>query len=224
MVPSAKRPRTEPAPRVVVPPPKQIKRKAKLLESLPVEETLPSSRPALRPPRPLFSFVGVPYGRVDITDSAKAQLHREILAEQMLSQFLTGLRDPVCRFVLSRDPKTFDKAIDVVAREELNKNLSRNHTVTVPHVEENADAHELRSRLDHLEKLLEGSLRKQVIPSERMGRETQRDPLILVDAMTATALAISSGNATGIDDGYRGTRVVIAVCQKTVAVRKRCQN
>ncbi|KAL1444081.1 hypothetical protein MTO96_045686 [Rhipicephalus appendiculatus] len=92
-------------------------------------------------------------------DSAKAQLRREILAEQMLSQFLTGLRDPVRRFVLSRDPKTFDEAIDVAAREELNEKLSRNHAVPVRHVEQNADAQELRSRLDRLEKLLEESLR-----------------------------------------------------------------
>ncbi|KAL1446912.1 hypothetical protein MTO96_044452 [Rhipicephalus appendiculatus] len=90
-------------------------------------------------------------------DSAKAQLRREILAEQMLSQFLTGLRDPVRRFVLSRDPKTFDEAIDVAAREELNEKLSRNHTVPVRHIEQNADAQELRSRLDRLEKLLEES-------------------------------------------------------------------
>ncbi|KAH6924812.1 hypothetical protein HPB50_025539 [Hyalomma asiaticum] len=37
MAPPAKRPRKEPAPRTVVPPPKQIKRKAQPLESLPVE-------------------------------------------------------------------------------------------------------------------------------------------------------------------------------------------
>lgn len=92
-------------------------------------------------------------------ESAKAQLRREILAEQMLSQFLTGLRDPVRRFVLSRDPKTFDEAIDVAAREELNEKLSRSHALPVRHVEESADAHELRSRLDRLERLLEESLK-----------------------------------------------------------------
>lgn len=92
-------------------------------------------------------------------DSAKAQLRREILAEQMLSQFLTGLRDPVRRFVLSRDPSTFDEAIDVAAKEELNEKLSRNHALPVRHIEENADVLEMRNRLDRLEKLLEESLK-----------------------------------------------------------------
>nr|XP_037270384.1 THAP domain-containing protein 1-like [Rhipicephalus microplus] len=40
MMPPAKRPRKEPAPRAAVPPLKQIKRKAQLLESLPVEENV----------------------------------------------------------------------------------------------------------------------------------------------------------------------------------------
>ncbi|KAH7952548.1 hypothetical protein HPB52_023983 [Rhipicephalus sanguineus] len=62
----------------------------------------------------------------------------------MLSQFLTGLRDPVRRFVLSRDPGTFDEAIDVAAREELNEKLLRNHTLPVRHVEESTDALEMR--------------------------------------------------------------------------------
>ncbi|KAH7950919.1 hypothetical protein HPB52_003127 [Rhipicephalus sanguineus] len=81
-------------------------------------------------------------------DSVKAQLWCEILAEQMLSRFLTGLRD-----------STFDEAIDVAAGKELNEKLSRNHMLPVQHVEENADAHGMRSRLDHLEKLLEKSLK-----------------------------------------------------------------
>lgn len=60
---------------------------------------------------------------------------------------------------LSCDPKTFDEAIDVAAGKELNEKLSRNHMLPVQHVEENADAHGMRSRLDHLEKLLEKSLK-----------------------------------------------------------------
>ncbi|KAL1478874.1 hypothetical protein MTO96_052308 [Rhipicephalus appendiculatus] len=110
-------------------------------------------------------------------ESAKAQLRREILAEQMLSQFLTGLRDPVRRFVLSRDPKTFDEAINAAAREELNEKLSRSHTVAVRPVEDTADAHELRSRLDHLEKLLEESLRARDPVREDGQGNTTRPPL-----------------------------------------------
>ncbi|KAH7968473.1 hypothetical protein HPB52_008551 [Rhipicephalus sanguineus] len=103
---------------------------------------------------------GVPHWRGSSgEDPAKAQLRREILAEQMQSQFLTGLTDPVRRFVLSRDPITFDEAIDVAAREELNEKLSRNHALPVRHIEENADALEMRSRLHRLEKLLEESLK-----------------------------------------------------------------
>ncbi|KAH8009509.1 hypothetical protein HPB51_018155 [Rhipicephalus microplus] len=76
-------------------------------------------------------------------EPAKTQLRCEILAEQMLSQFLTGLRDPVRRFVLSRDPKSFDEAIDVAAKEERNEKLSQSSSVPVRHVDENANAHEI---------------------------------------------------------------------------------
>ncbi|KAH7983325.1 hypothetical protein HPB52_011111 [Rhipicephalus sanguineus] len=89
----------------------------------------------------------------------KAQVRREMLAEEVLSRFLTGLRDPIRRFVLSRDPKTFDEAIEVAVREELNEKLSQSRSFPVRYVGENADALEMRSRLDRLEKMLEESLK-----------------------------------------------------------------
>ncbi|KAL1463930.1 hypothetical protein MTO96_043124 [Rhipicephalus appendiculatus] len=92
-------------------------------------------------------------------DTWKAELRHEILSEEMLSRFLAGLRDPVRRFVLSRDPKTFDEAIDVAVKEELNERVSQSRTLPVRYVEENSDVYEIRSHLDRLEKLLNESLR-----------------------------------------------------------------
>ncbi|KAH8029414.1 hypothetical protein HPB51_000281 [Rhipicephalus microplus] len=91
----------------------------------------------------------------DSQDPVKASLRREILSEQLLSQFFLGLRDPVRRFVLSRDPKTFDKAIAIAVKEEQNEKVLRSHSLPVQYVEENTDVHEMHSRLDRLEKLVE---------------------------------------------------------------------
>lgn len=84
---------------------------------------------------------------VSTEDSAKVQIHREILSGQMLSQFLTGLSDPVGRFVLSHDPKTFNEAVEVAAK-EINEKVSQNHTIPVRHVEEAVGMLEMRSHLD----------------------------------------------------------------------------
>ncbi|KAH7956047.1 hypothetical protein HPB52_005783 [Rhipicephalus sanguineus] len=89
----------------------------------------------------------------------KAQVRREMLAEEVLSRFLAGLRDPIRRFVLSRDPKTFDEAIEVAVKEELNEKLSQSRSFPVLYVGENSDVHEMRSRLDRLENLVEESLK-----------------------------------------------------------------
>ncbi|KAH8033902.1 hypothetical protein HPB51_017352 [Rhipicephalus microplus] len=91
----------------------------------------------------------------DSQDPVKALLRREILDEQLLSQFLLGLRDPVCRFVLSRDPKLFDEAVAIAVKEEQNEKVSSSHSLPTRHVEEDADVHEMHSHLDHLEKLVE---------------------------------------------------------------------
>ncbi|XP_075737208.1 uncharacterized protein LOC142776769 [Rhipicephalus microplus] len=91
----------------------------------------------------------------DSQDPVKASLRREILAEQLLQQFLLGLRDPVRRFVLSRDPKTFDEAIAIAVKEEQNEKVSSSHSLPIRYVEEDTDVHEMHSRLDRLEKLVE---------------------------------------------------------------------
>ncbi|KAH7931879.1 hypothetical protein HPB51_029661 [Rhipicephalus microplus] len=91
----------------------------------------------------------------DSQDPVKASLRREIIAEQLLPQFLLGQRDPVRRFVLSRDPKTFDEVIAIAVKEEQNEKVSRSHSLPVRYVKENTDVHEMHSRLDHLEKLVE---------------------------------------------------------------------
>ncbi|KAH8029009.1 hypothetical protein HPB51_021913 [Rhipicephalus microplus] len=91
----------------------------------------------------------------DSQDPVKASLRREILAEELLSQFLLGPRDPVRRFVLSRDPKTFDEAIAIAAKEEQNEKVSRSHSLPVRYVEEDTDVHEMHSRLDRFGKLVE---------------------------------------------------------------------
>ncbi|KAH9377927.1 hypothetical protein HPB48_013923 [Haemaphysalis longicornis] len=51
----------------------------------------------------------------------KRELRKELLNEQLRTQFLNGLRDPVRRFTLSRDPKNFQEAIDAAVREERNE-------------------------------------------------------------------------------------------------------
>ncbi|KAH8022384.1 hypothetical protein HPB51_023671 [Rhipicephalus microplus] len=91
----------------------------------------------------------------DSQDPVKASLRREILAEQLLSQFLLGLRDPVRRFVLSRDPKTFDEAIAIAAKEEQQEKVSWSHSLPVQYVEEDTDVHEMHSRFGHLENFVE---------------------------------------------------------------------
>ncbi|KAH8029345.1 hypothetical protein HPB51_025295 [Rhipicephalus microplus] len=91
----------------------------------------------------------------DSQDLVKASLRRKILAEQLLSQFLLGLKDPVRRFVFSRDPKTIDEAIAIAVIEEQNEKVSRSHSLPVRYVEENTEVHEMHSHLDRLEKLVE---------------------------------------------------------------------
>lgn len=81
----------------------------------------------------------------------------QLLKEQMRSQFVNGLREPVRRFVLSRSPKDFNEAVDVAAQEEANETLSsgvaRIHIVGGAD-DKNQEIVELKERLATLEKLL----------------------------------------------------------------------
>ncbi|KAH7942649.1 hypothetical protein HPB51_028669 [Rhipicephalus microplus] len=112
----------------------------------------------------------------DSQDPVKASLRREILAEQLLSQFLLGLRDRVRRFVFSRDPKTFDKAIAIAVKEEQNEKVSWSNTLPVRFTEENTDIHEMHSRLDRLEKLVESlAVRNKWRSGGRLSRAAEKD-------------------------------------------------
>ncbi|KAL1476316.1 hypothetical protein MTO96_036597 [Rhipicephalus appendiculatus] len=110
-------------------------------------------------------------------DTLKAELRREILSEEILSRFLAGLRDPVRRFVLSRDPKTFDEAIDVAVKEELNEGVSQSRTLPVRYGVENSDVHEIHGRLDRLEKLLDESVRVRGKGKEKGQEFPMRPPV-----------------------------------------------
>lgn len=107
-------------------------------------------------------------GDVEAEDASKKCLRREILNEQLLSQFLNGLCDPVRRFALSRDPKTFPDAVEVAAREEEIEKTTRARAAAVRQLEDTREKSELSTRLERLERLLEESLRirSQSEPSE----------------------------------------------------------
>ncbi|KAH6922658.1 hypothetical protein HPB50_017467 [Hyalomma asiaticum] len=94
-------------------------------------------------------------GIVSGEDPAKTQLRREILEEELLSRFTAGLRDPVRRFVLSHEPRTFEEAVEVAAREE---QIDKLCTRSIHHGSDSAEERELLDRLDRLEKLIERSL------------------------------------------------------------------
>ncbi|KAH6929735.1 hypothetical protein HPB50_005427 [Hyalomma asiaticum] len=94
-------------------------------------------------------------GIVSGEDPAKTQLRREILEEELLSRFTAGLRDPVRRFVLSHEPRTFGEAVEVAAREE---QIDKLCAWSIHHGSDSAEERELQNRLDRLEKLIERSL------------------------------------------------------------------
>ena len=56
-------------------------------------------------------------------DAASRVVARQLYKAQLLAQFLTGLRDPVGRLVMSRDPQTFEEAIDIAVQETENEHL-----------------------------------------------------------------------------------------------------
>ncbi|XP_077497877.1 uncharacterized protein LOC144108539 [Amblyomma americanum] len=113
---------------------------------------------------------------VDGEDTSKKSARREILNEQLLSQFLTGLRDPVRRFALSRDPQNFSDAVEVAAREEEIEKTSRTRAAAVRQLEDSREQGGLGLRLERLERLLAESLRMRNQP-ESNGEPRQRDNL-----------------------------------------------
>lgn len=102
--------------------------------------------------------------------SDRAKIARELMREQLCSQFVSGLRNPVRRFVLSRRPQNFEEAVEVATQEELNENLTRTaHPVRL--VSHSDDMKELRERLANLERLLE---QREERPQKRPGFRGRR--------------------------------------------------
>ncbi|KAG0417619.1 hypothetical protein HPB47_005469 [Ixodes persulcatus] len=114
----------------------------------------------------------------DGSEEARSLIRQELLVEQMRSQFVAGLRDPVRRFVMSRDPKSFDEAVDVAAKEEANESLSNGVAgIRVVRESEGTDQTEmqqLKERLSNIERML---MEQTQMPSggRRSGRS--RGPL-----------------------------------------------
>ncbi|KAH6921275.1 hypothetical protein HPB50_027738 [Hyalomma asiaticum] len=112
-------------------------------------------------------------------DPAKTQLRREILEEQLLSRFTAGLRDPVRRFVLSHEPRTFEEAVEVAVREEHIERSTQLHLESAHYASEKR---ELENRLDRLEGLIERSLGLSQHEREIEGqRRSVRPPPICYD-------------------------------------------
>lgn len=94
----------------------------------------------------------------DAGGAERARYAREFLHEQMRSQFVSSLRDPVRRYVLSKNPATFEAAVEAAVHEERNESLTaREERVRVVAAEvqpENKEISQLIERLDRLEHLL----------------------------------------------------------------------
>lgn len=87
----------------------------------------------------------------------KMKIARELLAGQLLTHFLKGLKDPVRRFTLSRDPESFEAAVEIAVKEEMHERTVADSQTAVRRTDEN-QGENVMSRLDRLERLLEASL------------------------------------------------------------------
>lgn len=101
----------------------------------------------------------------------RSKLKKELLVDQMRSQFVNGLRDPVRRLVMSQNPQTFDEAVDAASREECNELLcggpSRVCIVEQKDARESVELQQLKERLDNIERLL---LEKREPPAQGQRR------------------------------------------------------
>ncbi|KAH9359784.1 hypothetical protein HPB48_020977 [Haemaphysalis longicornis] len=101
-------------------------------------------------------------GRGDVEPKSKREIRTELLDDQLRTQFLNGLRNPIKRFALSRDSKTSDKAVDAAVREERNERAVNSGHAPVHSVREgDRETDELRQRLERVEQLLEASIELQ---------------------------------------------------------------
>ncbi|KAH9382453.1 hypothetical protein HPB48_004285 [Haemaphysalis longicornis] len=101
-------------------------------------------------------------GRRDVEPESKREIRRELLDEHLRTKLLNGLRDPIKRFTLSRDPKTLGKAVDAAVREERNERAVNSGHARVRSVREgDRETDELRAHLERVEQLLEASIELQ---------------------------------------------------------------
>ncbi|KAG0419507.1 hypothetical protein HPB47_004057 [Ixodes persulcatus] len=88
----------------------------------------------------------------------RAKYAKEFLYKQMRSQFVSSLRDPVCWYVLFKNPVMFEAAVEAAVHEEHNKSLTareeRMHIVAAEVQPENREIAQLTETLDRLEHLL----------------------------------------------------------------------
>uniref|UniRef100_T1IH45 CCHC-type domain-containing protein n=1 Tax=Strigamia maritima TaxID=126957 RepID=T1IH45_STRMM len=86
----------------------------------------------------------------DAAGTARADMAKELLKKQMQSQFIAGLREPIRRFVLSRNPDALSEAIEVAIQEQLNEALPTNK-VKVNMVGEDGMVNALLERMAQME-------------------------------------------------------------------------
>lgn len=94
------------------------------------------------------------------------QQAQSYLEEQLTAQFVGGLRDPVRRFVLSKNPTKFTQAVEEAVREERNEALTTGSIEKVRAVTEmtlpNREIEKLTERLTRLEELLTQTAPEQI--------------------------------------------------------------
>ncbi|KAH9377343.1 hypothetical protein HPB48_021622 [Haemaphysalis longicornis] len=93
---------------------------------------------------------------------SKREIRKELLDKQLRTQFLNGLRDPIKRSTLSRDPKTLDEADDTAVRGPRNERAVNGAHAPVRSVREgDRETDELRARLERGKGLLDASIELQ---------------------------------------------------------------
>ncbi|KAH9363771.1 hypothetical protein HPB48_010112 [Haemaphysalis longicornis] len=100
----------------------------------------------------------------------RKQVKHDLPREEMKSHFVHWLRDPVRRFVMSRNSQDFDSAIDCAVQEESNESPCSDFS-GIPRVDENqrqsdSDAAELKRRLENNE----SSFSRRVHPGQQRGQ------------------------------------------------------
>ncbi|KAH9364183.1 hypothetical protein HPB48_022895 [Haemaphysalis longicornis] len=101
----------------------------------------------------------------------KRKLRKTILAEQLCTQYMNGMRDPVHIFTLSRYPKNIAEAVKAAVREEKNERAVNHGHMPVRSVQEvDKETDQLRERLKRVERLLESSIAVQHKHIQQNGR------------------------------------------------------